>query len=165
MQDSLVNPVLPNLNYDNIAALQQKRTLAFVNHFLITTVQFLNNFAKQCEEKLMHFENKLEKINATMILLETRLSSIPEISTEQVKIIDEGIKTQNTVPHSETPITEPHSGTPITVEEVANSPSQLKPEYMRFIKMVQVGVPLQAVKLKLSLEGLDPNELDMMLKY
>ena len=37
------------------------------------------------------------------------------------------------------------------------------PEYDRFVKMVQVGVPLQAVKLKLQLEGLDPNVLDEVL--
>lgn len=57
-----------------MAALQQKRTLAFVNHFTITTAQFLNNFARQCELKLMKFERKLEKVNATMVLLEARVS-------------------------------------------------------------------------------------------
>jgi WASH complex subunit CCDC53 len=57
-----------------IDALQQKRTLAFVNHFVLTTVQFLNNFAKRCEQKLMLFENKLEKVEAAMVLLEARVS-------------------------------------------------------------------------------------------
>lgn len=38
------------------------------------------------------------------------------------------------------------------------------PEYERFVKMVQVGVPVQAVKLKLQLEGLDPNVLDEVLQ-
>lgn len=40
---------------------------------------------------------------------------------------------------------------------------QAHPEYDRFVKMVQVGVPLQAVKLKLQLEGLDPDVLDEVL--
>lgn len=52
-------------------------------------------------------------------------------------------------------------------EEVQNiqeeSPGIERPEYDRFVKMVQVGVPLQAVKLKVSLEGLDPNVLDTIL--
>lgn len=56
-----------------VAALQQKRTLAFVNHFVLTNVQFLNNFMKRCEQKLMDFDRKLEKVNAAMILLEARV--------------------------------------------------------------------------------------------
>lgn len=47
------------------------------------------------------------------------------------------------------------------VEVVESKP--VRPEYDRFVKMVQVGVPLQAVKLKVSLEGLDPNVLDEIL--
>lgn len=39
-----------------------------------------------------------------------------------------------------------------------------KPEYDKFVKMVQVGVPLQAVKLKVSLEGLDPEILEQLIK-
>lgn len=40
---------------------------------------------------------------------------------------------------------------------------KIKKEYERFVKMVQVGVPTEAVKLKISLEGLDPSELDRIL--
>ena len=69
-----------------MAALQQKRTLAFVNHFVISTVQFLNNFAKQCEQKLMQFERKLEKINATMVLLEAKVSCYIRSVTTVLKI-------------------------------------------------------------------------------
>lgn len=36
-------------------------------------------------------------------------------------------------------------------------PAPSYPEYDRFLKMVSVGVPLEAVKLKLSAEGFDPN--------
>lgn len=39
-----------------------------------------------------------------------------------------------------------------------------KPEYDRFIKLVHVGVPVQAVKLKVSIEGLDPDEFERLLK-
>ncbi|KAL4719766.1 hypothetical protein ACJJTC_011644 [Scirpophaga incertulas] len=77
---------LSTLDFSKIAALQQKRTLAFVNHFVTTTVKFLNNFSKQCEQKLMLFERKLEKVEAALILLETRLSSIPEVNTDENKV-------------------------------------------------------------------------------
>lgn len=69
-----INCVIYSYLLLQVAALQQKRTLAFVNHFAITTVQFLNNFVKNCEQKLMHFERKLEKVEAAMVLLEARVS-------------------------------------------------------------------------------------------
>ncbi|XP_047513994.1 WASH complex subunit 3 [Pieris napi] len=161
MHDNLSNPVSGNIDYDSMAALQQKRTLAFVNHFILTTVQFLNNFAKQCEQKLMCYENKLEKINASLVLLETRLSSLPEISGPEPTLINQQFETESentTQPEATTDAEE-------KTTDVEENPTQtIKPEYVRFVKMVHVGVPLQAVKLKVSLEGLDPNELDIILK-
>lgn len=38
-----------------------------------------------------------------------------------------------------------------------------RPQYDRFVKMVHVGVPLQAAKLKCAMEGLDPNVLDEII--
>lgn len=52
------------------------------------------------------------------------------------------------------------------VEESQETPKEeapVRPEYDRFLKMVQVGVPLQAVKLKVSIEGLDPNVLEEII--
>lgn len=43
---------------------------------MITTVQFLNTFSKTCETKLMHFEQKLEKVEAAMVLLEARVNFV-----------------------------------------------------------------------------------------
>ncbi|XP_045529057.1 WASH complex subunit 3 [Pieris brassicae] len=161
MHDNLTSPVSGNIDYDSMAALQQKRTLAFVNHFILTTVQFLNNFAKQCEHKLMCYENKLEKINASLVLLETRLSSLPEISSPEPSLIKQQFETnsENTTQAEATTDAEEKT------TDGGEKPTQtIKAEYMRFVKMVHVGVPIQAVKLKASLEGLDPNELDIILK-
>ncbi|XP_023942249.1 WASH complex subunit 3 [Bicyclus anynana] len=165
MQDNMKNREIANIDMTKIAALQQKRTLAFVNHFVFTTVQFLNNFAKKCEQKLMHFERKLEKINATMVLLEARLSSIPEVNTPQK------------VPKPEESINEQENNQKVTVSEqndesqvndnqleTTTESSTVKSEYDRFLKMVQVGVPIDAVKLKIALEGLDPNEFDNIMR-
>ncbi|KAI5633856.1 subunit CCDC53 of WASH complex domain-containing protein [Phthorimaea operculella] len=159
------NQELSGLDLNKVAALQQKRTLAFVNHFVITTVQFLNNFMKNCEQKLMTFERKLEKVEAAMVLLEARLSSIPEVNTEPETKPEVPQAAQETTsvsadqpdnkldPPPEVPAEEPKSQTP----------EPLYPEYDRFVKMVHVGVPLPAVKLKLSTEGLDPDILDKLL--
>ncbi|KAJ8730490.1 hypothetical protein PYW08_001903 [Mythimna loreyi] len=172
LEETMMSQELANVDLTKIAALQQKRTLAFVNHFVLTNVQFLNNFMKRCEQKLMEFDKKLEKVNAAMVLLETRLSSIPELNTTTATPAEK--------PSQPTEVSPAKSAedTPAPVTEVAqdtkepDAPSQAadvvegkpaRPEYDRFVKMVQVGVPVQAVKLKLQLEGLDPNVLDEVL--
>lgn len=56
-----------------------------------------------------------------------------------------------------------------TNEEVSIPPTETKsegpkacndPRFSKFFKMIQFGVPRQAVKLKMQTEGLDPNVLE-----
>ncbi|XP_041987300.1 WASH complex subunit 3 [Aricia agestis] len=150
-----------SLDLTKIAALQQKRTLAFVNHYTLSTIQFINIFAKECEEKLMTFERKLEKINATMVLLEARLSSIPEINpstepTSKQEVISDSSNDNNNNELEDT-------NHDINHAEQNLSQTEISSEYERFVKMVHVGVPIEAVKLKLSLEGLDVHIFEQIL--
>lgn len=123
--------------------------------------------------KTLQSQNPLLKFYFTSltsaILFYPQLSSIPELNIPTP--ITEVQKTE--APPSIAP-TEPQNSRPVTVdpqpqpEEQAQNVDTVegkvaRPEYDRFVKMVQVGVPLQAVKLKLSLEGLDPNILDEIL--
>ncbi|XP_013181493.1 PREDICTED: WASH complex subunit CCDC53 [Papilio xuthus] len=168
MQDTLSNQEIEKLDLSKVAALQQKRTLAFLNHFMITTVQFLNTFSKKCEKKLMQFEQKLEKVEAAMILLEARLSSIPEINeTPQTSSTAESLNTSEIKSEDQTdPVQQEDKGIEDKPEDNVSQTSETikKPEYDRFIKLVQVGVPLQAVKLKVAVEGLDPDEFESLMK-
>lgn len=143
-----------NLDLSKVPAIQQKRTLAFVNHFIISTVDFLNKYSKTCEYKLMQVERKLDRMEAATVLLEARLSSIPEINTAKV---EKELEQSNT-PLSQEPVETTNQQT-VELQE----PS-ISPEYDRFIKMVQVGVPLEAAKLKASVEGLDPNILERAIR-
>lgn len=85
-----------------------------------------------------------------------QLSSIPELNSigekkepQQLPIDDPKVVIENE---------------PIIKEEVDEPLPKVNPEYERFVKMVQVGVPIEAVKLKVSLEGLDPTVLEKILK-
>ncbi|CAB3235330.1 unnamed protein product [Arctia plantaginis] len=166
LEETMLNEELGNVDLSKITALQHKRTIAFVNHFVLTNVQFMNNFMKKCEQHLMNFERKLEKVNAAMVLLETRLSSIPELNTPtattQPDLIDSNLKTEETQDSSSKEEPQQINDSSKATETVVAT-KQARPEYDRFVKMVQVGVPLPAVKLKISLEGLDPNVLDEIL--
>ncbi|KAG6461257.1 hypothetical protein O3G_MSEX012516 [Manduca sexta] len=115
----------------------------------------------KCEHKLMQFERKIEKVNAAMVLLESKLSSIPELDNTKAPELDnkpQAIETQKQTAQ-DSPKTEPI----VSVEESKETKSEIRPEYEKFVKMVQVGVPLQAVKLKVSLEGLDPNIFEAIM--
>lgn len=102
----------------------------------------------------MQVERKLDRMEAATVLLEARLSSIPEINTAKV---EKELEQSNT-PLSQEPVETTNQQT-VELQE----PS-ISPEYDRFIKMVQVGVPLEAAKLKASVEGLDPNILERAIR-
>ncbi|KAJ8973421.1 hypothetical protein NQ317_016704 [Molorchus minor] len=76
MQVNELPGVDSNVDLTQILPIQQKRTIAFVNHFIMKTVSFLNNFAQSCESRFMDFEYKIQKIEASLLILEAQLSSI-----------------------------------------------------------------------------------------
>ncbi|XP_074648134.1 WASH complex subunit 3-like [Tubulanus polymorphus] len=73
----------PGIDYTKVGAVHQKRTLAFLNHFISHTTRFLNRFSCVCEEKLEVLSNRIQRLEVTMSILETKLSSIPGL--ENVK--------------------------------------------------------------------------------
>lgn len=52
-----------------VPAIQQKRTVAFLNQFVVHTVQFLNRFSTVCEEVLLLF-SQLSKFHIMKKILE-----------------------------------------------------------------------------------------------
>lgn len=93
-----------------------------------------------------------------------QLSSIPEVSGTQADPIEK-TKAETKVDINPPPeVSSPENSElkgPLNEQssdsvQPKDSPVPSHPEYDRFIKMVSVGVPLEAVKLKLSAEGLDP---------
>uniref|UniRef100_UPI00398F4A47 WASH complex subunit 3-like n=1 Tax=Pristiophorus japonicus TaxID=55135 RepID=UPI00398F4A47 len=67
-----------------VPAIQQKRTVAFLNQFIAHTVRFLNRFSTVCEEKLANLSLRIQQIETTLNILEAKLSSIPGL--EDVKL-------------------------------------------------------------------------------
>lgn len=96
-----------------------------------------------------------------------QLASIPEVANTQTPKIEDNSEKNSSKPHDSEHLEPPQASTPVEeppaeVETPAPVPSH--PEYDRFVKMVQVGVPLEAVKLKVSLEGLDPSVFEKIVK-
>ncbi|AWO98148.1 putative WASH complex subunit CCDC53 [Scophthalmus maximus] len=165
-----------------VPAIQQRRVVAYLNQFVVHTVRFLNRFSTVCEEKLANISLRIQQIETTLCILEAKLSSIPGL--EDVTI--DGISQQQTAQaNGPTAASQSQAGGPPAAATLPPpEPTQPAPEaaptqkaeaaaaaenvmtvakdprYARYLKMVQVGVPVMAIRNKMVLEGLDPNMLD-----
>ncbi|XP_019113586.1 WASH complex subunit 3 [Larimichthys crocea] len=161
-----------------VPAIQQRRVVAYLNQFVVHTVRFLNRFSTVCEEKLANISLRIQQIETTLCILEAKLSSIPGL--EEVTV--DGLSQQKpaqangpTIPNQsqEGPPAEPlppaepaqaapEAATTQKAEAAAENVMTVAkdPRYARYLKMVQVGVPVMAIRNKMVLEGLDPNLLD-----
>lgn len=53
--------------------MEQRRLVTYINNFITSTVSFLNNFMTHCEAKMMKSEQRLQKISASLCILETKV--------------------------------------------------------------------------------------------
>ncbi|XP_055431378.1 WASH complex subunit 3 isoform X1 [Bubalus kerabau] len=158
------------IDLTKVPAIQQKRTVAFLNQFVVHTVQFLNRFSTVCEEKLADLSLRIQQIETTLNILDAKLSSIPglddvtfEVSPVNVTRITNGTHSEATSEQSQQNSLQ-DSGpqesevTPENILTVAKDP-----RYARYLKMVQVGVPVMAIRNKMISEGLDPDLLEVIV--
>ncbi|XP_050464548.1 WASH complex subunit 3 isoform X1 [Cataglyphis hispanica] len=164
MSDYKIPIIEPTIDYTKVPPINQKRTVSFINHFITHTVTFLNKFALCCEERLFEFENKLQKLEASLEILESRLSSIPGLEQEHHKESDsfnenDKSKLEEVEVHK---VDEPdNSEVKPKAEETKVQSAAKDPRYEKYFKMLHVGVPKEGVKLKMKQEGLDTSILDI----
>ncbi|BES94676.1 Predicted coiled-coil domain-containing protein (DUF2360) [Nesidiocoris tenuis] len=129
-------------------------------------VDFLNNFSNSCSHRLYMFDRKIGKIEAELRLLEIKLNSLPGFEDERPKT--EPKTTADTAvevkpPTNEEVITHAPEAAEDVEEAVTEAPEpvveEVDPVVKKYIKMLQFGVPVLAVKQKMQSEGVDPNLL------
>ena len=161
MNDYKIPIIEPTIDYTKVPPINQKRTISFINHFIVHTVTFLNKFALSCEERLFEFENKLQKIEASLEILESWLSSVPSLEQDQSTkdvIENNSIKQEEKTAEIDEPDNDKEDE-PKNVQ-IDEQPISKDPRYEKYLKMIHFGVPKGAVKLKMEQEGLDPSILE-----
>ncbi|XP_040416732.1 WASH complex subunit 3 isoform X3 [Cygnus olor] len=161
------------IDLTKVPAIQQKRTVAFLNQFVVHTVQFLNRFSTVCEEKLSALSLRIQQIETTLNILDAKLSSIPgledvkfEVSSANVNSVTNGPAVSTT---DQQAAVSPQCGqnniheetlqkTEVVTENIKTVAKD--PRYARYLKMVQVGVPVMAIRNKMISEGLNPDLLE-----
>ncbi|KAG5845755.1 WASH complex subunit 3-like [Anguilla rostrata] len=155
------------IDLTKVPAIQQKRVVAFLNQFIVHTVRFLNRFSTVCEEKLASVSLRIQRIETTLSILEAKLSSIPGLEDVRIEGVGQAVNSngpvvvtsQSEIPAAATPGETPdQQRTEVVIENVPTVSTD--PRYARYLKMVQVGVPIMAIKNKMIHDGLDPNLLD-----
>ncbi|XP_059792756.1 WASH complex subunit 3 isoform X5 [Balaenoptera ricei] len=155
------------IDLTKVPAIQQKRTVAFLNQFVVHTVQFLNRFSTVCEEKLADLSLRIQQIETTLNILDAKLSSIPGLDDVTFEVSPVSVTRITNETHSETTSeqSQPNSLQDSGPQETEVTPENIltvakDPRYARYLKMVQVGVPVMAIRNKMISEGLDPDLLD-----
>ncbi|XP_017756223.1 PREDICTED: WASH complex subunit CCDC53 [Eufriesea mexicana] len=162
MNDYKIPIIEPTIDCTKVPPINQKRTISFINHFIVHTVTFLNKFSLSCEERLLEFEYKLQRIEASLEILESWLSSVPGLEQDE----DAKSTIENTDYNQEEKTTsEIDEHDSIKQNEPKDTQTEKQsvnkdPRYENYLKLMHVGVPKEAVKLKMSQEGLDPSILD-----
>ncbi|CAL8318838.1 unnamed protein product [Lota lota] len=163
-----------------VPAIQQRRVVAYLNQFIVHTVRFLNRFSTVCEEKLSNISLRIQQIETTLSILEAKLSSIPGLDDVTIDSISQrpaaaaetngltanpnlqpgGPAAVTSLPPAQDSgsIVAPEPKVDLVVDNVVTVARD--PRYARYLKMVQVGVPVMAIKTKMVLEGLEPSLLD-----
>ncbi|XP_004844905.1 WASH complex subunit 3 isoform X1 [Heterocephalus glaber] len=153
------------IDLTKVPAIQQKRTVAFLNQFVVHTVQFLNRFATVCEEKLANLSLRIQQIETTLNILDAKLSSIPGLDEVTFEASSLSVTSVPDRPHSEATSEQAQNNTQDSgaqESEVSENTVTVAedPRYARYLKMVHVGVPVMAIRNKMISEGLDPDLLE-----
>ncbi|XP_043274775.1 WASH complex subunit 3 [Venturia canescens] len=171
MGDSNLPIIEPTIDFTKVPPIHQKRTISFINHFVVNAVSFLNKLALNCEEKLFDFENKLQRIEAAVVILESRLASIPSCEEKlpvPEKVSQQLLEDKEKVDAESIPPAEAKGDIDETdklVDEGANDKEKLipickHPLYEEFFRMKNIGAAVEALKRTMTLRGLDPDALD-----
>ncbi|BBN01599.1 WASH complex subunit CCDC53 [Marchantia polymorpha subsp. ruderalis] len=167
----------------NALSVANQRTLFLVNTFVIHTVRLLNNFSVICEDKLADVHRRILRADATLYLLEAKLRSVDglEGAGEQMPLdtlpdlvlpapaVESSFEPEGSsssgMEQPLSPTRSERSRANSTTSQSTSDQTQLmkvkdNPLYAKFFRMLQVGVPLPAVKIQMNIEGFDPSLLD-----
>uniref|UniRef100_A0A8C3JZ09 WASH complex subunit 3 n=1 Tax=Calidris pygmaea TaxID=425635 RepID=A0A8C3JZ09_9CHAR len=148
-------------------------------HHVFSSSTFGKSFEERCfgnceSTKLSALSLRIQQIETTLNILDAKLSSIPgledvkcQVSSANTNSVTNGPVAQATT-DQQTAVS-PQSGqnniheeglqkTEVVTEDVRTVAKD--PRYARYLKMVQVGVPVMAIRNKMISEGLNPDLLE-----
>ncbi|KAL0248247.1 hypothetical protein GEMRC1_003483 [Eukaryota sp. GEM-RC1] len=163
-----------HIDYNTLAPVEQKDLLDFVNRFVSTNTNFLNNFANCVENRLSDLARKRQDIESLLCILEAKLKTIPDsVAQAPPKSAAPIPPPAPTSSHPAPPPPPPPPGSgappppppgappavppPPPEEEEEEDPAEqeraeLEEKYRKYIKVLRMNVPEPVVRHRLSVE-------------
>ena len=129
-------------------AIDTKKTISMINGFAVATGEFLNHFCAKAHKRLSAVNRQIERLEALTVLLEYKVNSLPSDFAPPPA----PVKAENNAPDNNENPAEVEAAKPVIDEE-----------YKPYIRMLNVGVPRQAVKHKIAADGKDPDKIDELV--
>jgi len=175
---NFVPPADSEMKMDSLQPVPVKKTLLIVNTFVVNTAAFLNKFVTTCESKLHKIHTDIQRMETTMLLLESKLSSIDwlrQAEQGQAPVIPQADSWETTTNTTNTKDATNGNGEeqkgdnadpapPPEPEKPAEDPLLSDPEMAQWFKMLKFGVPESAVRLKMGLGGHDDDKIDRVIQ-
>ncbi|KAB0369660.1 hypothetical protein FD755_018653 [Muntiacus reevesi] len=157
MDEDVLPLMSSGIELTKVPAIQQKRTMAFLNQFVVHTT------------KLADLSLCIQQIETTLNILDAKLSSILGLDDVTFEVSPVNVA-RITTGHTLKPLQSNLWTTGKCLQDSGPQESEVTPEsiltvakdprYARYLKMVQVDVPVMAIRNKMISEGLDPDLLE-----
>ena len=138
-------------NLEEVSALPPFIVTHHLNLFLVKYSQALKSFGDQTESKLMELQVKVNRIENALLLIEKKLepfeSDMKIATTKQEHAVQVEASGKSKFEESETEIETEQNEREATKLTVKN-----EPKFEKYFKMLKMGVPMEAVKLKMTRE-------------
>eukprot|EP00470_Lotharella_oceanica_P004233 CAMPEP_0170173310 /NCGR_PEP_ID=MMETSP0040_2-20121228/6573_1 /TAXON_ID=641309 /ORGANISM="Lotharella oceanica, Strain CCMP622" /LENGTH=465 /DNA_ID=CAMNT_0010414419 /DNA_START=40 /DNA_END=1437 /DNA_ORIENTATION=+ len=171
-------------NLDKIEPIPSRKILMIVNHFVVSTTDFVNKLLVHCEHKLGKISVDVQRLEILLRILEGKLDSIDWLKAQ---IKDEPPKQDAPAPAADSASSAappPPSGVPPPPGAAAAPPDakaaavpeaqapvpapvekgpKLKedPRFVKYFRMLNFGVPRPVIEMKMQQEGVDPGILNL----
>lgn len=174
-----------HVDLSKIPPLEPNRLVGFINHFASSLVQVsdeplrvpcliawqqLSNLNNAADLRLFRLHSRILTCKTNLLILERKLASVDGLSVAPAPVPATTPAPSQTVPDARkiSQVNEDvgkdrpeESHAEVEQDDTDNAQSHEKddPELCRFYKMLKVGVPLPAVRMKMVSEGVDPDRL------
>lgn len=133
-------------------AIDTKKMISMINAFAVATGEFLNHFCAKAHKRISAVNRQMERLEALTALLEYKVNSLPaDFAPPPVAPKAEAISSNNPEISEAAP------------EVIEPAKPVIDDEYKPYVRMLNVGVPRQAIKQKMMADGKDPNKIDELV--
>uniref|UniRef100_A0A7S3YG39 EF-hand domain-containing protein n=3 Tax=Lotharella globosa TaxID=91324 RepID=A0A7S3YG39_9EUKA len=172
--------VMSQPNLDKIEPIPSRKILMIVNHFVVSTTDFVNKLLVHCEHKLGKISVDVQRLEILLRILEGKLDSIDWLKA-QVKqeepappapaAAQENENNASGAPPPPSGIPPPPGGAAAAAAAAPHASTaapeekgpRLKddPRFVKYFRMLNFGVPRHVIEIKMKQEGVDPGVLSL----